>query len=220
MMRFCVARAEQRDVRRLGGISRPARRLSPPFPASGRLLEHFRIPTPAWAGHAGRGTSATPTSRARELGIPSRARGRFLSDDELGADRRRAAVRDQARDQGALSSTRPVQGVARRHPRGARARAFMRRRGWSARGGHRPGADPGRGDSQLAYCAFFKDGARVGEHDRHSACASIRSSSGAPALSSGRSRSRARGAVSALPALDRLLRPGRARVQARPPRRA
>ena len=120
------------------------------------LAEFFRVPTPAWDVVRWAWDKRNTYQLANELGIPTprdvvptRRRG-------SGRDRRAAAVRDQACDQGELRLRNAGQGVARRQSR--RARAPVRRGGRHRRAGEVMIQElvPGDGRDQFAYCAFFK----------------------------------------------------------------
>ena len=78
------------------------------------LSEHFRIPTPDWAVTGWAWDKRNTYRRAQELGIPTPRTWSVASEDELRRDRRRAAVRHQAGDQGALLLRHRMQGVASR----------------------------------------------------------------------------------------------------------
>ncbi len=153
-------------------------------------------------------------------GSRRRGRGWSGSAQELRADRRRAPVRRQAGDQGALPLRHRREGLARGHAR-ASSRARSRGRGELV------GAEevivqeliPGVGRHAARLLRLLPRRASQPRAWSSAACASTRPCSDARARSCRRSSIPSWRSSRAVPAPHRLLRPGRARVQARRARR-
>ena len=129
-----------------------------------QLLEHFRIPTPAWSVTKwawDKRNTYRAGGRARDSGS-----ARMASSDRggPGGDRRSAAVRDQAGDQGAFLLRHQVQGLACR-TRDELA-ASLPRSGVAGRRsrGHGPGADSRQRRDPAALLRVLQGGRGACEH--------------------------------------------------------